>query len=263
MSSLDRRFPLHLLVVLLGFSAITFGQTAAVSQEGTTLDSITNAEAVRDGLHIRTSSATMQVTALRDDIIRVRIAPAANLREDASWAVLAEARNKTIDVKPTQDASYAGFRTATLDVRVERSPLRLVIRDLAGNTISADAVGRPVTFQSSEFTLSKEMPGGEHYFGLGDKTGAFDRREQVFTLWNTDVGPQESVDPLYKAIPFFLAINGTRSYRDISRQYLAHLVRLWQVCPRCLFVWGRGRPPRLLLHLRTDPEAGRGKLSRI
>ncbi len=212
MSSLDRRFPLHLLVVLLGFSAITFGQTAAVSQEGTTLDSITNAEAVRDGLHIRTSSATMQVTALRDDIIRVRIAPAANLREDASWAVLAEARNKTIDVKPTQDASYAGFRTATLDVRVERSPLRLVIRDLAGNTISADAVGRPVTFQSSEFTLSKEMPGGEHYFGLGDKTGAFDRREQVFTLWNTDVGPQESVDPLYKAIPFFLAINGTRSY---------------------------------------------------
>ena len=56
------------------------------------------------------------------------------------------------------------------------------------------------------------MPGDEHYFGLGDKTGQFDRREQAYTLWNTDVGPQESVDPLYKSIPFFLAINGTRSY---------------------------------------------------
>ncbi len=56
------------------------------------------------------------------------------------------------------------------------------------------------------------MPGGEHYFGLGDKTGQFDRRGQAYTLWNTDVGPQESVDPLYKSIPFFLAINGTHSY---------------------------------------------------
>ena len=105
-----------------------------------------------------------------------------------------------------------GFRTAALDVRVERNPLRLVIRDLAGNIISADAVGRPTQFQLGGFTVSKQMPGDEHYFGLGDKTGQFDRRNQAYTLWNTDVGPQESVDPLYKAIPFFLAINGTRSY---------------------------------------------------
>ena len=56
------------------------------------------------------------------------------------------------------------------------------------------------------------MLGGEHFFGLGDKTGAFDRGGQAYTLWNTDVGPQESVDPLYKSIPFFLAIHETRSY---------------------------------------------------
>ncbi|MBZ5545444.1 MAG: hypothetical protein LAO07_17490, partial [Acidobacteriia bacterium] len=35
-----------------------------------------------------------------------------------------------------------------------------------------------------------QMPGAEHYFGLGDKTGQFDRREQAYTLWNTDIGPQ-------------------------------------------------------------------------
>jgi len=56
------------------------------------------------------------------------------------------------------------------------------------------------------------MPANERYFGLGDKTGTFDRREQAYTLWNTDVAPQESIDPLYKSIPFFLAINGTSSY---------------------------------------------------
>ena len=80
--------------------------------------------------------------------------------------------------KPVQDAASVGFRTAALEVRVERNPLRLVIRDLAGNIISADAVGPPRRFQLGGFTVSKQMPGDEHYFGLGDKAGSFDRRDR-------------------------------------------------------------------------------------
>ena len=56
------------------------------------------------------------------------------------------------------------------------------------------------------------MPADEHYFGLGDKAGSFDRRNQAYTLWNTDVGSQESIDPIYKSIPFFIGISGGRSY---------------------------------------------------
>ena len=115
-------------------------------------------------------------------------------------------------MKATQDAASVGFRTAALDVRVERTPLRLVVRDLAGNIISADAVGRPTQFQLGGFSVHKTMPGDEHYFGLGDKAGTFDRRNQAYTLWNTDIGTQESIDPIYKSIPFFLGIGGGRSY---------------------------------------------------
>src|SRR3984957_5353137 len=50
------------------------------------------------------------------------------------------------------------------------------------------------------------MPLDEHYFGLGDKPGPLDRREQAFSMWNTDAyGFQESTDPLYKTIPYFMA----------------------------------------------------------
>ena len=50
------------------------------------------------------------------------------------------------------------------------------------------------------------MPTDEHYFALGDKTGPLDRRDQAFELWNTDAYRfQESTDPLYKSIPFFMA----------------------------------------------------------
>ena len=122
-------------------------------------------------------------------------------------------RSKSVNVQPqSQDAAFVGFRTASLDVRVERKPLRLVVRDLAGNIISADAVGRPAEFQLGGFSIHKTMPGDEHYFGLGDKAGTFDRRNQAYTLWNTDVGTQESIDPIYKSIPFFLAIGGGRNY---------------------------------------------------
>ena len=154
----------------------------------------------------------MRITALRDDMLRVRIAPGGALPEDASWAVSSEMRGKSVEVQTTQDAGFVGFRTHVLEVRVERSPFRLVIRDLAGNVICADAVQRPAKFKLGGFSIYKEMLAGEHYFGLGDKTGQFDRGGQAYTLWNTDVGPQESVDPLYKSIPFFLAVSGTHSY---------------------------------------------------
>jgi alpha-glucosidase len=61
-------------------------------------------------------------------------------------------------------------------------------------------------FEGDQFRVAETMPSEEHYFGLGDKTGAFDRREQAFRLWNTDAYAwQESTDPLYKSIPFYLS----------------------------------------------------------
>lgn len=197
-------------IAILPLASAT-AQTAS-SQIVTTLDAVTSSHALRNGIEVQSGVATLHITALRDDILRVRISPDSNLPEDASWAVLPGPRGKSVDVHPFDDAASVGFRTAALDVRIERNPLRLVIRDLAGNVISADAVGRPTRFQLGGFTISKQMPTGEHYFGLGDKAGSFDRRNQAFTLWNTDVGPQESTDPLYKSIPFFLGIDGTRAY---------------------------------------------------
>lgn len=201
-------------ILVLGIGVTTAAAPAQTASGSSTvsLDAVTTADPLHDGIQIHSGTATLRITALRNDIIRVRISADTTLPEDASWAVLPESRSKTVEVQPIQDSSAVGFRTLALDVRVERNPLRLVIRDLSGNVVSADAPGRPIKFELGGFSIYKQMPALEHYFGLGDKTGQFDRREQAFTLWNTDVGPQESVDPLYKAIPFFLAINGGASY---------------------------------------------------
>src|SRR6185437_13258878 len=70
------------------------------------------------------------------------------------------------------------------------------------------------------------------YFGLGDKAGPLDHRNQAFTMWNSDVyGWQESTDPLYKSIPFLLALRHGVSYGMLfDNTYRQH----WQ--------FGKGAP---------------------
>jgi alpha-glucosidase len=73
--------------------------------------------------------------------------------------------------------------------------------------ISQDDPRYPVAFNGTAFRVYKSMPLEEHYFGLGDKTGTLDRREIAYEDWNTDMfGFQESTDPIYKSIPFFLGV---------------------------------------------------------
>lgn len=200
------------ILLTLGVSLAARAQTPASPQPRVALESVTAAHPLRDGVEIESGPARLRITALRDDILRVRISPASTFPEDASWAVLQAPRTKSVDVQPTEEAVAIGFRTSTLDVRVERNPLRLIMRDREGNVLCADAAGRPTEFSGGGFSINKEMPGDARFYGLGDKAGSFDRRNQAYTLWNTDVGPQESTDPLYKSIPFFLSVTGGRSY---------------------------------------------------
>ncbi len=202
-----------LALTAISVSTAAIAQTPSpASQPRVVLESVSGSQPLRDGIAIQAGSATMHITALRDDILRVRIAPGSVLPEDASWAVLPGPRSKAVEVQPLNDTTSVGFRTTSLEVQVERSPLRLVVRDLTGNIICADAPGRPTEFSLGGFSVAKEMPSDERFFGLGDKTGSFDRRNQAYTLWNTDHGIEESLDPIYKSIPFFLAISSGRSY---------------------------------------------------
>src|ERR1700693_6513955 len=121
-----------------------------------------------DGADIRSGSWFMRVTALTDDILRVRAAAAGDLPEDASWAVPGEMRGRSVHVRVKQHADGVDFQTATLAVRIERSPLRLIVSDLAGHVISADAPTGAVNVVDAGFSLRKQLNEKEHFFGLGD-----------------------------------------------------------------------------------------------
>ena len=144
------------------------------------------------------------ICALRDDVLALHYWRGAARPEDASWAVLAAARQSRVSIAPLSRG--AGFTTNLLRVDVDPATLEVAIYDKAGTLLERDTA--PVAFPGSGFALARAMPADAHYFGLGDKVGPFDRRGESFTLWNTDAYAwQESTDPLYKAIPFFLTFD--------------------------------------------------------
>jgi alpha-glucosidase len=174
-----------------------------------TLGPATGFRPLADGLEVEAGGAVIRITALRDDIVRVRIGPQGRLPEDASWAVLERARRSSVSVQPVVDPRGGAFSTTAMVVRVERSPLRLVVEDRQGRVISADALDGGVELRGAGFVLRKALAAESRWFGLGDKAGPFDRRGQTFQLWNSDAyGFQEASDPLYKAIPFVIEADG-------------------------------------------------------
>jgi len=210
---------LMVLIILVLRSAVALCSSPAADGERRAESSVlffltpmSSSTPLENGIELRSGNAVMNVVALRDDVIRIRISSDGSLPEDASWAVLATARNQKVDVIHEDGVEAIGFRTKLLRVRIERKTLALTLADLKGNILQKDAPGWPVEFHGKTFRIYKEMPKDEHYFGLGDKVGPLDRRGQSFTLWNTDFyNFQESSDPIYKSIPFFLAFRAGRA----------------------------------------------------
>jgi len=157
-----------------------------------------------NGIEVQAGDVRERVLALRDDVLRVTLTNGKSWPEDASWAVLPAARTSSVPVAvEAANLDHCGFRTRALVVEIDRKTLALTVRDLAGAILQQDA--RPVRFEDDAFRIYKTMPLDEHYFGLGDKTGPLDRRNEAFTMWNTDSYRfQESTDPIYKSIPYFM-----------------------------------------------------------
>ena len=163
-----------------------------------------------NGMDVQSLDLRLKVVALREDVLRITVARGSKLPEDASWAVLPSARLSSVAVTMDSDSDRFGFRTKALAVEIDKKTLELTVRDLSGNVLQQDA--RPVRFDGDAFRIYKTMPLDEHYFGLGDKTGPLDRRNEAFTLWNTDAYRfQESTDPIYKSIPYFMTFRAGRA----------------------------------------------------
>ncbi|MGH9704963.1 MAG: glycoside hydrolase family 31 protein [Candidatus Acidiferrales bacterium] len=173
---------------------------------------ITSARAIPNGAEFQAGSARIRITAIDTAIVRVSVAPDGKFRDDFSWAVLPDARKATRTTLKETDSGWE-LSAGSIVVRIRKSPAGIAFVDSTGSVLAEDDPDHPMAWDGARLRVWKTLPEKEHFYGLGDKAGSFDHRGRSYTLWNFDnYFWQESSDPLYKSIPFFLAAQPGEAY---------------------------------------------------
>lgn len=193
-------------------AALLLLAAATASAQGwTSLGAVTNVETRPDGVEVSAGEAKVRVTAFADGVFRVRLAPHGGFPKDSSWAVVETPRPPALKIDDEPDATTVSM--PGLSAVIRKTPLAVSFVDEKGDVLLADDPAQPMAWNGTRVRTWKKIPPDEAYYGLGDKAGPLNRRGRSFALWNTDAyGWQESTDPLYKSIPFFLGLRAGRAY---------------------------------------------------
>jgi alpha-glucosidase len=175
------------------------------------IGNVQRVERLKDGVEITTENAKVRVSFFRDGIVRVRVGYKGVFPKDYSWAVIETPEPPSISLK--EEKEEARLSSGGVVVQIKKSPLLINFLDSTGNVIVADEPSLPMAWNGSRVEVWKKMPLLENYYGLGDRAGTLNRRNRAFTLWNTDsFAWQESTEPVYKTIPFFIGMNDGKAY---------------------------------------------------
>lgn len=204
---------MRLAIKLLITSLLTFSGLLPANAQWRSLANVSSVQQLPNGVELSAETARVRITALSPNVVRVRYAPQGTFPAEHSFAVLPNAFPDAAKVQIKDAADAVILDTGTLQAKIAKKPLRVMFLDANGKTISEDKPDYPVSFNGRAFHVWKSMPLEEHYFGLGDKMGPLDHRDLAYSMWNMDMfGYQESTDPIYKSIPFFLGMQAGAAY---------------------------------------------------
>jgi len=195
----------------IGLLACLFMCGIAPAQGWQHVGKIQRVEKRKDGVELTAGAAKVRVTVFRDGIFRVRVAPDGAFPKDFSWALIESSEPPAVKIE--EDQKEIRIVSGNVIATIQRTPLLIKFSDAAGTEYLADEPDLPMAWNGKRVHIWKKMPADENYFGLGDKAGPMNRRNRSFTNWNTDeFGWQESTDPLYKTIPFFIGLRKGMAY---------------------------------------------------
>lgn len=185
------------------------------------------------GLEMRLGADNrLRVEVLRADVLRIKIGRHGVFDEQPTCAVPPESLHvlggdTVFSVEETPHA--ISLITPQMTLKISRSPFRLDAYRADGSVIfesAEDADGQPWAYATlnDEFLVCRRCQKEDAFYGLGEKSGRFDRRGRRFLLWNTDIlnpnvereyrakfpendprgDPRSTAfDPYYVSIPFF------------------------------------------------------------
>ncbi|MGB3774299.1 MAG: glycoside hydrolase family 31 protein [Leeuwenhoekiella sp.] len=160
----------------------------------------------------------LELTILRDSVIRFRYGTRGNLQEDFSYAIdKQDVRSGYNELAITEDEEFHIITTSKLVIKIEKQSLQTHILDKEGNIINEDEIGfhyeESFLYGGNIVKMSKKVQPGEGFYGLGDKPMHTNLRGKRMQNWATDsYAFAKDQDPIYKSVPFYIGLNQKRAY---------------------------------------------------
>jgi len=194
------------LLVTFACMQPALAQSSAVKSIGNVTDVQISGQQVK----LSTGVAHIEVTVYTPSVIRVRM-DKQQLGDDFSYAVIAKPQTTKSNI--TQTANEVTIVTDSVKLVIGKKPFHTAFYTLDGKVISEDETGLNTSWVNESVTTYKHMQDGEHFVGLGEKTGNMDRKGAGYTNWNSDTfGYRTDQDPIYSTIPFYIGVHHEVTY---------------------------------------------------
>jgi alpha-glucosidase len=190
------------------------------------LGSVDWIEQTERGLLLGVGEEKVRVDVLFPDVLRLKISQAGSFDESPTFAACFE-----MPAPPPFEIRDAPgevvLETARVRLRISKRPFAMDAYREDGSVIFEDyrdeaGQARGYLQLNDAFVVTRRMGRRDAIYGLGEKTGAFDRRGRDYVLWNTDIlhpnvlvqnhlyetdvtlsGQSTQFEPYYTSIPFF------------------------------------------------------------
>ncbi|MCD2259347.1 glycoside hydrolase family 31 protein [Psychroserpens luteolus] len=172
-----------------------------------------------DTLYFTTKNdVVLQLTVLRDSVLRFRYSTTGKFENDFSYAITKYASTgyNHLDIDDTNE--FYKITTSKLICHVNKRNLKVTLFDAKdGLEINQDEIGfhweESYEYGGDIVKMSKRSHDGESYFGLGDKPNHLNLKGKRYENWVTDsYAYGKETDPIYKAIPFYTGLHHNRAY---------------------------------------------------
>jgi alpha-glucosidase len=155
--------------------------------------------------------ASVEVTIVTKDIIRIRLAPHTVFLDEFSYAV-PELPTKAVPFNLTESELEFKVSTAAVNCHIRKEDFLISFSDNNGIITSSDAAPmhweENIKFGGYYVFCTKTCAPEESFFGLGDKATEFNLRGKRLKNWNTDAYSYGwNQDPLYRSIPFYISVS--------------------------------------------------------
>jgi alpha-glucosidase len=175
-----------------------------------TIGKYTGFTKTNSGVSVEASNGILRVLLFTPSVVKISLTRTGEF-DDFSYAVCQQPQPVSFELR--EDNNSLRVVTATLQVVVTKGDVRVRFEDHSGQIINEDDSGLGTEWIGDQVTTYKKLQEGERFIGLGEKTGALDRKGHQYVNYTTDAyGYHGGQDPLYCTTPFYIGIHHRKVY---------------------------------------------------